>query len=253
MSIDCEDEPFWSATLQLCARAGVRVDGAGAGGPVRLARVEPGRRPPPCVVAGPFLLAVRRVEHTRAVDFAGPRDLNASAGCRISLFVWAEPKLAASTWSIQKLESLETDADQAFDPKHFWGGGGQVGSPNESTIHFHGDVNGTKIKRLGMACRFTLEGKTERFEVDNVLTTGRVERLVGGYRVALMEANKVADGRYAFTVEAGPGEHSVEDFDAFRSTLERHGPRLLDAQGRASSSAAVPARAAPGGTRARCR
>jgi hypothetical protein len=230
VTIDVEGQPLWSVVQKMCAQAKVRVVESRSGHSIQLAGVDPKEPLAPFAVAGPFLLMVKRIEQTRAIEFAGPADGNARSGCRISLLVLAEPKLGTCKWDIQKLEKLETDDTRPFDP-NFQGGSGVVGSAGEAIL-FQGDLHGTKVKRLRATGSFAVAGKPTSFEVDNVLKAGHAERVIGGFRVAMTELKAVAEGRYTVTVEAAPENHSAEEFKVFCATLgQLWGPRLLDTQG----------------------
>ena len=238
VTVDCDAAPFWSAVQQLCGQAGLRVTSSSPGAPVQLAIGKATEPPGPFAVAGPFLLKVKRVERTRGIAFDGPRDLNAATGMRISLFCWAEPKMAAATggmWSIRQLDEVVTDAGQALDPKPslgYAGGGGAIGATgNEGTLTYRADVPRARLTRLRATARFTLPGKTQTFDVDNAMRTGRVERQIGGYTFVLKEVSRVVEGRYAYTVEVGPGDHSPDEFQGLLQTLQRKSARLVDAQG----------------------
>jgi hypothetical protein len=111
---------------------------------------------------------------------------------------------------------------------------GQAGARmNQTTILYRADIPGSRIARLRLTARVTLPGKTQTFAVDNPLGAGRVERRVGGYVFVLKDVGRMAEGRYTFTVEAGPGDHSPDEFAALLQTLQRQSPQLFDAQGRA--------------------
>jgi hypothetical protein len=235
VTLDCDHQPFWAALQQLCAQTGVRLASSAPGAPVQLAPTDPKTPAGPYAVAGPFLLKVKRIERTGSLVFDGPRDFNASPGCRISFFVWGEPKMGKAAWSIQNLDELSTDAAakaaNALNTHNFFGGSGDVGGLNEGRLTFNDPLPGTKITRLALTARFTLIERTEKLTVDRVLGAGRVERLIAGYPFVLKDVNKIGEGRYAYTIEVRPGEHTADEFSALIQHLQRNDPRLLDAQG----------------------
>jgi hypothetical protein len=232
VSLVCDDEPFWSAVQQLCAAAKLQMMRSDPHAPVQLALAD-SKPAAPYAVAGPFLLKIKRIDHTRSAEFDGPNDNNASPGCRISLFVWGEPKMAAGVWSIEQVDEMLTDkGQQPIDRRNFYGRGTQVGSTNEGAMTFRGEVAGSRITRLRMTLQVNVVGKTASFEVANVLAARKVQRTIGGYAFELRDVNRIVEGRYAYTVEVTRGEHTPAEFNAFRQTLSRSQPRLLDAQGR---------------------
>jgi hypothetical protein len=232
VSLVCDDEPFWSAVQQLCAAAKLQMTRSDPHAPVQLALAD-NKPAAPYAVAGPFLMKVKRIDHTRSAEFAGPNDMNATPGCRISLFVWGEPKMAPGVWSIEQVDELSTDkGQQAIDRRSFYSRGTQVGSMNEGAMTFRGEVAGSRIMRLRTTLQVNVVGKTESFEVANVLAAGKVQRTIGGYAFELREVNRIVEGQYAYTVEVTRGEHTSAEFNVFRQTLGRSQPRLLDAQGR---------------------
>ncbi|HEY7115040.1 MAG TPA: HEAT repeat domain-containing protein [Tepidisphaeraceae bacterium] len=235
VTLDCDHVPFWAALQQICVQAGVRLVSSAPGAAVQLAAADANLPAAPYAVAGPFLLKVKRIERTGSVVFDGPRDFNAAPGCRISLFVWGEPKMGKAAWSVQSLDELSTDAapapGKAFDKRKFFGGGGDVGGMSEGRLSFNDPVPGTKMARLALTARFTLVERTQMLEVDKVLGAARLERVLGGYPFVLKDVNKVGDGRYAYTIEVRPGDHSPDEFSVITQQLQRNRPRLLDAQG----------------------
>jgi len=93
-------------------------------------------------------------------------------------------------------------------------------------------VAGSRITRLRTTLQVSVVGKTEPFEVADVLTAGKVQRTIGGYAFELRDVNRIVEGQYAYTIEVSRGEHTSAEFNAFRQTLSRSQARLLDAQGR---------------------
>jgi hypothetical protein len=232
VSVDSDDEPFWSCIHRLGAAAGFRVNRSDSHAPVQL-KLADDKPASPYAVAGPFLLKIKRIEHTRSLDFDAPNDMNHTPGGRISLFVWGEPKISPGVWSIDQVEELTTDqGPQKTDRGHVYARGTQLGSINEGAITFQSDIAGSRIARLRMTLQVSLVGKTQAMEVPNVMNAGKVKRMIGGYDFELRDVNRIVEGRYAFTIEVSRGEHSSAEFTAFRQTLARAQPHLLDANGR---------------------
>jgi hypothetical protein len=212
---------------------------------VQLAIADPKEPPAPYAVAGPFLYKVTRIDRTRSLTFDAPRNTNGSTGVRVGLSCLPEPKLASAgaTWACRQLDELVAEDGHALDPKPFWGGpagmavmgamrAGQAGAGmNQTTILYRADIPGDRIARLRLTARVTLPGKTQTFAVDNPMTAGRVERRIGGYVFVLKEVSRMTEGRYTFTVEAGSGDHSPDEFAALLQTLQRQPPQLSDAHG----------------------
>ncbi len=230
LTIDVDDQPFWSVLLQMDGRAKVRFERTNPKSPIQLARTIPTDLPNRCFAAGPFIILVKYVSQTREVEFSGPQSQNAGSGCRLAVFVWGEPKLGPFTWRTESLDKLETDDDKPFDLRLF-PGSGSTQRFHEGSIGFRTSIPGTRIKRLLMTWQFAVEGKTERFEVNDVLHAPRTENLIGGYRIIFKQVKKVAERRYQYDVEAGLGNHTREEFRAFCGTLASHPPQLIDAQG----------------------
>jgi len=240
VKVDCDGAAFWSVVQQVCAQAGLRVASSSPGGPVQLAVGTAAEPMGPWAVAGPFLFKVKRIERTRGLTFDGPRDINAANGVRISLFCWAEPKVsgaAGGLWTVRQFDELVTDTGQSLEPKPkigWAGGNGSIGGGgNEGTFSYRADVPGARLARLRVTASFTLPGKTQSWEVENVMRAGRVERQLGGYPFVLKEVSRVVEGRYAYTVEVGPGDHSPDEFQGLKQALQRKSARLIDAQGQA--------------------
>jgi hypothetical protein len=236
VSLECIDEPFWSAVQQICTGAGLGMTRSDPHAPVQLA-VADAKPAAPYAVAGPYLLKIKRIDHTQSTEFDGPNDNNASPGCRISLFVWGEPKMPPGVWSIEQVDELSTDkGPQQVDRRNFYGRGTAVGGMNEGAMTFRADVPGSRITRLRTTLQVNVIGKTQAFEVADVMTAGKVQRTIGGYAFELRDVNRIVEGRYAYTIEVGRGEHTPAEFNAFRMTLSRSQARLLDANGRALPS-----------------
>jgi hypothetical protein len=232
VSLDADDEPFWSCLHRLGAVAGFRVARGDSHAPLQLKLVDD-RPASPFAVAGPFLLKVKRIEHTRSLDFDAPEDFNPTPGCRISLFVWGEPKMPPGVWSIDQVDELTTDrGPQTLDRSKVQTRGSQLGSVGEGRNTFGSDVAGSRIVRLRLSLQVTVVGKTQTLEVPNVLSAGKAQRTIGGYTFELSNVNRIVEGRYAFTIEVARGEHTPAEFATFVQTLGRATPHLLDATGR---------------------
>jgi hypothetical protein len=103
-----------------------------------------------------------------------------------------------------------------------------------------------RVARLKRAARFTVVGKKEVVEIENVLNAKNVEQKLGGFAFVLKDVNKIVDDRYAYTYELTPGDHSVEEFNAFRQALGRNMPKLLDAKGQALRTTGGSSSSSPG-------
>jgi hypothetical protein len=231
VTIECEGEPLWSVLQKICPQVSLKIASSRFAGPIVLSRTLSTEIPAPFAVAGPFVFLIKRIEHTRATDFAGPVDLNASPGCRMSLFVWAEPKLEATNWDTSSCDQWMTDIEEK--PKVGWWANGYVNSARESRIVLQpgGDLNAAKmIKSLKMTAHFTITGRTETWKVDNPLQAHHVEKWVDGYRFVVKEVNKIVDGRYAYAVVVTPEGHNAADFLSLCEVLDRRPPVLSDAQ-----------------------
>jgi hypothetical protein len=233
VTLACDGEPFWSCLRQICGQAKLGFVKSARDAPVQLAPINPNVPDGPWVVAGPFLLKVKRIERTRHVEFDGPPDQNAKSGGRISLFAWAEPKMSRGSWSIEQVDELTTDQGPQPLGRGDFMGGGRVGSANEGTMTFRADLKGSRITRLRATALFTVVGRTETLEVDRVLASGKTERMLGGFAFQLSDVNKVVGDQYAYTIEVTRGERSVDEFNAFRKVLEQSQPKLVDAAGQA--------------------
>jgi hypothetical protein len=116
------------------------------------------------------------------------------------------------------------------------GTSGSVNGPMETMYTLAApDAAAKRIARLAVSTRFVLLKRMDKLEVDNVLQVKGAQRLLGGFRVVVNDVNKVTDGRFAFDISTFQDGRSAADWDLFRALLDRHGAKLVDAEGRTLS------------------
>jgi hypothetical protein len=243
IDLDLDRTPMWQAVLDLCSKSHLALSEVDQGGHMVLMPIVKEVPPPPLATAGPFLVAISRIEVTvtRAADFAGRKPINirnnanAAPACRLYMFPFCESRLKAIHWFIDSVDECVTDTGQTVQLQGgFRGfGGGRIGPwMNETQLTFKAPPQGKTIVRLKMTARFVLQQETQKLEVPDILAIKNSTHLLAGFRLVIAGVHKVGDGRYAYDLSIFRDAHSQAEWSLMQSLIDNHGCHLVDADGK---------------------
>lgn len=235
ITLDADHKPFWTVFRNLCAQAKLEVAAIDSNGTISLRNGDDewGRRP--AAIEGPYMLLARRIELSRTLDLANPKDVNNIY--TLVLLAYAEPKLRPIYWSIRGIDDCVTETGHvleiptdAFEP-------GDLNADSETHLQFSGPADvGTRLAKLRLGARFVLSDKSQRIELPNILKVKNETHTVGGWRIAIKGVTKNDDDRYSAAVTVYRDNHTPEEWTERTGLLDRAQPRLLDSSGKTMES-----------------
>ena len=245
IDVDFDHVPLWQALLDVSRTCGLSFHSIDEKKKVALEAVNDALSAPPAATAGPFLVTLNHIEinFSKGRAFAGRRPNNVEnnrfqkPACRMYLYAWGEPRLQPLLWFIDSVDECVTEGGNpggAAPGGRMSRASGQVNSPNETqfSLDLPRDAGGS-IKRLKMTGRFVLGKGTQTLEIPNILSVRDANYVLGGFRLKVVQVNKVVDGQYAYEMVAYRDGKPQADWDAFRMLVDRRGCRLVDAEGTA--------------------
>jgi hypothetical protein len=244
IDVNFDRTPMWQAVQELCAKTSMAFSEVDHSGQIVLIPANGNVPPPPLAMAGPFLLAIGKIEITSShvQAFGSRRTLNgrsssdAVPGCRIFLFPYCEPRLNAIHWFVDSIDESVTDKGKIETEKNDWRGrgGGHMGSwSNEVQLSLKVPPEATKIVSLKMMARFVLQEETQKLEVPDILTVKNSTHLLAGFPLVIKGVHKVGENRYAYELEISRDGHSEAEWSLYQSLIDTHSCRLVDADGEA--------------------
>jgi hypothetical protein len=142
------------------------------------------------VVSGPFAIIPESCQENRNVSYA--RNANQSSSLTLMLIAVAEPKLkivngATGRW----LEECVDDKKHSLIPENaqmpiFYNNVRQWWWQLQTNLREVPDI-GAKISTLKGTLNFSVQMKSEKIEIDNVLTASNVTRTAGNYAITLRQ------------------------------------------------------------------
>jgi hypothetical protein len=235
ITLDADHKPFWTVFRNLCAQAKLEVAAIDSSGTISLRNGDDewGRRP--AAIEGPYMLLARRIELSRTLDLANPKDV--SNVYTLVLLAYAEPKLRPIYWSIRGIDDCVTETGHvleiptdAFEP-------GDLNADSETHLQFSGPADvGTRLAKLRLGARFVLSDKSQRIELPNILKVKNETHTVGGWRISIKGVTKNDDDRYSAALTVYRDNHTPEEWTERTGLLDRAQPRLLDSSGKVMES-----------------
>lgn len=235
ITLDADHRPFWVVLRELCAQAKLEVGSIDAAGAVALrgGDEEWGHRP--AAIEGPYMLLARRIELTRSLDLANPKDV--ANAYTLVLLAYAEPKLRPIYWSVRGIDQCVTDTGRAMDLPNDAFEPGDLNADSETRIQFTGPADvGKRLARLRLSARFVLSERSEPIDIPGILKVKNESRSIGGWRVLIKGVTKGDDERYAAAVTVYRDGHTPEEWSERMGLLDRTQPRILDSAGKVMES-----------------
>jgi hypothetical protein len=255
VTLDLDHQPFWTAMRQFTAQTGLDLQPYNDGprlmrGIVRAHGCE--------VIDGPFLIVATQVARSETVQLGvnGARRSDFS----MQMTAFAEPKIVA----VQGGTML--DINEAVDDA----GNSLVGNPAERRMFSFGGVGtwqlfarlawpqhpGKRIKKIACSTSFTIQTKSQQFEIDDIINAKAKTQILGGTQISFDGISKNGDlwELRLSTNTPNPFQQLMQDrlklTDAQGHQLDRRGMnesrtnnqatyKLLFAAGRANDGSAV--------------
>lgn len=235
ITLDADHKPFWAVFRNLCAQAKLEVASIDSNGMISLRNGDDDWGHRPAAIEGPYMLLARRIELSRTLDLANPKDVNNLY--TLVLLAYAEPKLRPIYWSIRGVDDCVTETGHvleiptdAFEP-------GDLNADSETHLQFSGPANvGTRLAKLRLSARFVLSDKSQRIELSNILKVKNETHTVGGWRISIKGVTKNDDDRYSAALTVYRDNHTPEEWTERTGLLDRAQPRLLDSSGKVMES-----------------
>jgi hypothetical protein len=228
VTIDVERQPFWKAMRQFTEQTGLDlqpyVDG------MRLMRGM-GRSSGVAVVQGPFLIVAQQISRMQVVQL-GPHGGQHSE-FSMQMVAYPEPKIVAvQGGTTMEIKEAVDDAGNSLvggtaDRRMFSMG-------NSGAWQLYARLNwpphpGKRIVRLVCATTFTLQTKSQKLEIPDVLNAKEQTHTLGGTEVTFHGLTKAEDN-WELKISAGNGvpfqqlmQNRLQLLDADGNALERRG------------------------------
>jgi len=228
VTMDVDGQPFWTAMRRFTEQTGLDlqpyIDG------VRLMRGM-GRSSGVAVVHGPFLIVAQQISRTQMVQL-GPHGGQHSEFA-LQMVAYPEPKLVV----VQGGTTIEIK--EAVDDA----GNSLVGGAAERRIYSMGNSGawqlyarlnwpahpGKRIVRLICATTFTLQTKSQKLEIPDILNAKEQTQTLGGTEVTFHGLSKVGDN-WELKISSGNGvlfqemmQNRLQLLDANDNPLQRRG------------------------------
>jgi hypothetical protein len=237
ITLHADHKPFWNVLRELCAQARLELESIDPAGVIVLRGgndLDWGIRP--ASIIGPYMLVARRVELTRALDFARPKDV--SNAYSLVLLTYAEPKLKPIYWAVKSVDECVTENGQHLQQADTDGPDiGDLNSDAETRFQFTGPTDASRrIANLRVNARFVLSEKSQPIEIGNVLKIKNESRTIGGWRLMIKGVTKTDDDRYSAALTVFRDGHNPEEWTERMGLLGRVLPRMLDKSGKALES-----------------
>jgi hypothetical protein len=233
--LEADHKPFWAVFRELCAQAKLEVGAIDPAGTLTLRSGDDdwGRRP--AVIEGPYMLIARRIELTRTLDLANPKEL--ANAYNMVLLAYAEPKLRPIYWSITGIDQCVTDTGHALEMPTDGFEPGDLNADSETHLSFTGPADvGTKLAKLRINARFVLSDKSQRIDLASMLKVKNETHTVGGWRILIKGVTRNDDDRYSAALTVYRDNHTPEEWSERTGLLDRAQPRLVDAAGKVMES-----------------
>lgn len=235
VTLDADHKPFWGVFRGLCTQAKLEVAAIDPSGTISLRNGDDewGRRP--AAIEGPYMLLARRIELSRTLDLANPKDV--SNVYTLVLLAYAEPKLRPIYWSIRGINDCITETGHAMEIPTDAFEPGDLNADSETHMQFSAPANvGTRLAKLRLTARFVLSDKSQRMELANILKVKNETHTVGGWRILIKGVTKNDDDRYSAALTVYRDNHTPEEWTERTGLLDRTQPRLLDSSGKVIES-----------------
>jgi hypothetical protein len=193
----------------------------------------------PHVVAGPLVLFVNDVQRSNSVDLRIKKGNQFERQLTVNLTAFAEPGviLLSASPSIHLKSAVDTkgrvlqaDNSDEFDPSEDEAAEGLYTWNLAVTLHCPVDT-ADKIARLKGATTVRLQTATERFEVNEVLKTRNLTRVVAGLPMTFRNLKK-ADDEYFMQVQLRRDKKSLSAWQDLYHSLLSGRLALYDEKGR---------------------
>lgn len=235
ITIEADHKPFWFVVRELCAQSKLEVGAIDPAGTISLRGGDDdwGRRP--AVIEGPYMLVARRIELTRTLDLANPKDL--ANAYNLVLLAYSEPKLRPIYWSITGINQCVTDTGRELEMPADGFEPGDLNADSETHLQFTGPADlGTKVSKLRVNARFVLSDKSQRIDLTSILKVRNETHTVGGWRILIKGVTKNDDDRYSAALTVYRDNHTAEEWQERTGLLDRAQPRLVDSSGKMMES-----------------
>jgi hypothetical protein len=236
ITLSVKDQPFWQVMREVMNKGEVAVYESGNNDDIM--RMMPQRNMgrsmsnAPVSLNGAFMVLATNIQRNNSVDLSNPDNVQRSMS--LQLQVYSEPKVNVLRYSYQpEIEEAVDDKGNSMANKQNSHGGYSSGRQSVWSVGIplvYPDSPGSKIARLKGKIRMTVQTRSDKFEVSNLLETKDKTEKVGGRRVTFVSAKRNNNNQYAVKVVL---YRDGMDQQAFYDMMNNpSGVRLLDKDGK---------------------
>jgi hypothetical protein len=192
VTIDADHQPFWTVMQSISDQTGLFLQPYAEG--MRLMRN--GMRSGISTVVGPFLISATQITRMQSIQLG--RNPNQQSEFSIQMMVWPEPKLVViqggGTMEIE--EAVDDNGNSlvmaAAGQRRMFIGGGPGFFQMFARLNWPAHP-GTRIVRLVGKTNFTVQTRSQKFQIDNVLTAKEQTQVLGGATIRFDGAHKIGE------------------------------------------------------------
>jgi len=233
ISVSVNDQPFWVAMKEACAKAGVSLKYATDTATPRiiLTRDNQDWTTYPTVTSGPFLVSLIGLHRASTVDMRKPTEIQRTFYAKFTIF--CEPRFRLLRGSLNaKVEQASDDKGNSLVPKD--AGEAPLNFVTTWVYNIEAKLDypkepGTKVTALKCAARFVAQTKSETIEYADPLTTKNVTKIVGGRKIVIKDVHRGAE-EYEATVTFVRGDTPQAQWE--QTVFPGNALRLVDGDGR---------------------